>query len=60
MKVKAKTAFFNDGKLYKKNDILEVETASFDPINMVEIPEPKTEKKSAEVKTARKTTKKKG
>lgn len=62
MKAKAKTAFFYDGRLYKRNDVLEIETASFNPINMVEIPEAKIEKKSAEVKTATKktTTKKKG
>lgn len=62
MKVKAKTAFFNKDILYKKGDVLEIETSSFNPINMVEIPEIKTEKKSAEVKTEAKkktTTKKK-
>jgi hypothetical protein len=61
MKVKAKTAFFNGKKLYKKGDVLEIETAAFNPINMIEIPEIKAEKKAAEVKTAKKsTTKKKG
>ena len=60
MKVKAKTAFFNKDILYKKGDVLEIETSAFNPINMVEIPEVKTEKKSAEVKTeAKKTTTKK-
>ena len=62
MKVKAKTAFFNKDRLYKKGDVLEIETSSFNPINMVEIPEAKVEKKSAEVKTVAKkktTTKKK-
>lgn len=62
MKVKAKTAFFNKDILYKKGDVLEVETSAFNPINMVEVPEIKTEKKSAEVKTEAKkktTTKKK-
>ena len=62
MKVKAKTAFFNNDRLYKKGDVLEIETSSFNPINMVEIPEAKVEKKSAEVKTVAKkktTTKKK-
>lgn len=60
MKVKAKTAFFNGKKLYKKGDVLEIETAAFNPINMIEIPEIKAEKKAA-VKTAKKsTTKKKG
>ena len=60
MKVKAKTAFFNGKTLYKKGDVLEIETASFNPINMIEIPEIKAEKKAAEVKTVKKTTKKKG
>lgn len=60
MKVKAKTAFFNGKTLYKKGDVLEIETAAFNPINMIEIPEIKVEKKAAEVKTVKKTTKKKG
>ncbi len=60
MKVKAKTAFFNGKTLYKKGDVLEIETAAFNPINMIEIPEIKAEKKTAEVKTVKKTTKKKG
>ena len=33
MKVKAKTAFFNGKTLYKKGDVLEIETAAFNPIN---------------------------
>lgn len=60
MKVKAKTAFFNGKQLYKKGDVLEIETAAFNPINMIEIPEIKAAKKAAEVKTVKKTTKKKG
>jgi len=60
MKVKAKTAFFNGKTLYKKGDVLEIETAAFNPINMIEIPEIKAEKKAAEVKAVKKTTKKKG
>jgi hypothetical protein len=60
MKVKAKTAFFNGKTLYKKGDVLEIETAAFNPINMIEIPEIKAEKKAAEVKIVKKTTKKKG
>lgn len=60
MKVKAKTAFFNGKTLYKKGDVLEIETAAFNPINMIEIPEIKAEKKTAEVKIVKKTTKKKG
>lgn len=60
MKVKAKTAFFNGKTLYKKGDVLEIETAAFNPINMIEISEIKAAKKAAEVKTVKKTTKKKG
>lgn len=58
MKARAKTAFFNNGKLYKKGDVLEIETASFNPILMVEVPEVKTAKTTASEKPARKTTKK--
>ena len=58
MRARAKTAFFNNGKLYKKGDTLEIETASFNPIRMVEVPEVKTAKTTASEKPAGKTTKK--
>lgn len=64
MKVVAKTAFYHNNLLYKKGDKLEVETASFNPINMVEIPEtriekkPTTEKVATKKTTGKKTTKK--
>lgn len=57
-KVKAKAPFFFDGKLYKKGDVLEIETASLNPVYMSEVPEIKTEKKAAPDKPAKKTTKK--
>ena len=69
MKARAKTAFFNKGTLYKKGDVLEIETASFNPILMTEIetPEVRITKAPAtpaapasETKPARKTRKAKG
>lgn len=56
-KVKAKAPFFNNGKLYKKGDVLEIETASFNPIYMSEIPEARTAKTTASEKPVRKTRK---
>lgn len=57
-KVKAKAPFFNNGKLYKKGDVLEIETAAFNPIYMSELPEVRTAKTPASEKPAKKTTKK--
>jgi hypothetical protein len=62
MKVKLKTSLYDSKGIHVKGEVLEIETAAFNPINMVEIPEVKVEKKSAEVKTEAKkktTTKKK-
>lgn len=44
MKVKAKVPFFDRKGLHKKNDVVEIETAAFNPYTMVEIPEAKTKK----------------
>ena len=39
MIVKAKTSFFYDGKLYKKNDELQIRDKDFNGINMVKVEE---------------------
>lgn len=54
MRVIAKSSFFKDGKIYKKGDKLEIETAAFKPHLMTEIPELKIEKKEAGEKPVRK------
>ena len=53
MKVKAKAPWFDKAGLHKKGDVLEIETAAFNPILMTEIPEERA------VKVPKKTTKKK-
>lgn len=61
MKVRIKSAYWHEQKVYKKGDVLEIETAAFNSILMAEIAEAKVEKVPVEkpVKTT-KTTKKKG
>lgn len=54
MRVIARSSFFKDGKIYKKGDKLEIETAAFKPHLMTEIPELKIEKKEAGEKPVRK------
>lgn len=64
MKVKAKTSFFYGGKLFKKNDVLEIKDKDFNGINMVrieekvQVEEPKPAKTSPK-KTTKKTSSKK-
>ncbi len=50
MKVKLKAPFYDRTGLHKKNDVVEIETAAFNPYTMVEIPEVK--KKVAPVEEA--------
>lgn len=57
MKVSAKTSFFFNNRLYKKDDTLEVETTSFNPFLMTEIPEKRMEKKTTSEKVVQKKTK---
>lgn len=61
MIVKAKTSFFYDGKLYKKNDELQIRDKDFNGINMVKVEEeaaPVEEVKPAKTSTKKTTTKK--
>ena len=60
MIVKAKTSFFYDGKLYKKNDELQIRDKDFNGINMVKVEEsaPVEEVKSAKTSTKKTTTRK--
>ena len=44
MKVKLKAPFYDRTGLHKKNDVVEIETAAFNPFTMVEIPEARTKK----------------
>ena len=44
MKVKLKAPFYDRTGLHKKNDVVEIETAAFNPYTMVEIPEARTKK----------------
>ena len=44
MKVKLKAPFYDRTGLHKKNDVVEIETAAFNPYLMAEIPEAKTKK----------------
>lgn len=60
MKIVLKSAFYKDGKIYKKGDKLEIETAAFKPYLMVEVPEVRAEKIEASEKPAKKTKKSKG
>lgn len=64
MKVKLTTSLYDSNGIHTKGEVLEVETAAFNPLFMVEIPE-KIVKKSVEEATVeqtepkKKTTKKK-
>lgn len=60
MKVEVKSPWVDKKGLHKKGDIVEIETAAFDPILMAEIAEKKIEKAPAVKKTVKRTTKKKG
>lgn len=42
MKVKTKVPFYDRKGLHKKNEVVEIETAAFNPLTMVEIPEKKS------------------
>lgn len=59
MKVFVKSALFYKGKIYKKGDRIEIETAAFKPWLMAEIAEAKVNKSSAETKPTTKKSKKK-
>lgn len=65
MKVKLTTSLYDSNGIHTKGEVLEVETAAFNPLFMVEIPEKKIVKKSVEEATVeqtepkKKTTKKK-
>lgn len=59
MKVILKSAFFKDGKVFKKGDKLELETAAFKPYLMAEVPEVKVKKVEASEKPTKKTKKSK-
>ncbi len=61
MKVRMKSSLYHAGRIVKKGDVLVIETASFNPVLMTEIPEIKAEKKMADEKpAAKKSSKKKG
>lgn len=57
MKVKAKAPWIDAQGIHKKGELVEIETASFNPLLMAEVAEEKVEKVSATAKTAKKTTK---
>lgn len=64
MKITVKTPFFDRRGLHKKGDVVEIDTAAFNPLTMVEIPETKEAVKAikeevdeASKKPAKKTTK---
>lgn len=64
MKITVKTPFFDRKGLHKKGDVVEIDTAAFNPLTMVEIPETKEAVKAikeevveASKKPAKKTTK---
>lgn len=56
MKVKVKSPWVDRKGLHKKGDVVEIETAAFNPILMAEIAESKVIKKKADEKTDAKTT----
>lgn len=56
MKVKVKSPWVDRKGLHKKGDIVEIETAAFNPILMAEIAESKVIKKKADEKTDAKPT----
>lgn len=61
MKVKLKTSLYDSKGIHVKGEVLEIETAAFNPINMVEIPEVRAVKKPVEetAEPKKKTTTKK-
>lgn len=50
MRVIAKMPVYIKGKLYKRGEAINIETASFNPLTMAEIPESKAVKVTAETK----------
>lgn len=56
MKVKVKSPWVDRKGLHKKGDVVEIETAAFNPILMAEIAESKVIKKKADEKTDAKPT----